>query len=256
MNTAVYAPQTANLLAQIHQLLPRLSGRLNDTAAGTFRLGCRNNINDIKQLYEHLQQQHPEGGKIFWSCRTWALLIWQPIYLTVLSVQLLGKAVSLNRFGIITDRSGVAAYSLSPRAVYTGKPSHLVLFAGRQIKATGDHIYTCLREITPFNMKLAAKLQTDCLVSALLFQNTHYTQNSKNELDRLIAEWLAAAGLPDCQATFYLNQTRRTFGFNRQACCQEFRLTSGSLCDACPRLPLSERVYRMTQTESPLHAES
>lgn len=260
MNIAAYSLQTVNFLSQINQLFPRLSGHLNDTSVYTFRVGVGEDIYHIKRLYNHLQQRYPEGGKAFWSCRTWALLIWQPIYIAVLSVQLLNKAISLEKFGLIVEQADIVAYSLSPRAIYSGKQAHLINFSGQQIKKLSSYIYSSLSEIIPFNIKLANKLQTDCIVSALLFQNTQYAHCNKFEMDKLIAIWLSATGLPDCQGTFCLDAPGKfigqNFGFNRQACCQEFRLESGKLCDVCPRLPLSERIERITQTERIHYAKS
>lgn len=246
--------QVNSLIADIHTVFPGLSGDLYDQQDSVVLLDRAPAICHISALYQALQVEHPEGGRIFWSSRIWNLLIWQAVYVSILSVQLLNKTPGLEGFGVSIRGIKVDSYTLSTPSIYYGRHEDLLRFSGNQMRRLNDIIYHSVNRIVPLSFKLAQRLETDCIVSALLFQNTIAAKAKQKVIEELIAQWLVATGLPEKRGTFSLPQANDSigldFGFKRQVCCQEFRLLGRQRCDTCPSIPLADREKRITSVLS------
>ncbi|ETD70219.1 hypothetical protein V757_08165 [Pelistega indica] len=205
----------------------------------------------INELYQAISKQHPESGSIHWTCRTWNLLIWQAIYVVVGVAQSASIVPSLENFGLHIKEYEVKGYSFSNQPLFTADQDEVIAFAGKQIQQFIHVLYEAFNQQYVFKRKLADKLCADCLNAALHYHNSLVTRYHQEEIETLAYKWLSACQLPIQASTITLpalnKLTQLSFGFNRQTCCQEFRIEKGILCDNCPKRTVTQRIQCMIE---------
>ena len=234
-------PKLAELMAVVSGLLPRLQGRISGSDEGQLCCGSPDNPQRLRAYYERLRDANPLAGPHYWRIHTWNQIIWQPIYLSVISAHL-GQGVPLLD-GIGQNYRGdyVSGYSLPPHQHHAGSEGERVDFAAGQLS---DWLTVQLQElggVFKFNPKLASWLALDCLGSALLFVRRPLGAD-KARLRVMERQWLdvlavdadsALVDKPSDQGTGELTLERR-------ACCQYFRRPELGLCPNCPRQRLGQ----------------
>jgi siderophore ferric iron reductase len=235
-------PQSlAELLATVSQALPILAGRIrpDDSVRADW----------VAQLYADLQAAHPEAGPHYWATRSWSLLIWQPAYLSVLSVHLGQSLPQLDRLEQDLKPCYVAGFSLPVHQVETGSQSALIARAGQQLQAIQQSSLAQLRQQRPFSAKLAACLLADCLLSVLMMLPSIDARWSIEQVRALANEWLNACGLSKNGGlhTIDLSPKKPQLALDRKGCCQHFRRSDGELCSSCPKHPLPQRLQLIRQ---------
>lgn len=233
------------LMQEIEKIHPELSGRFVKKEDELFIYGSAETDYYIAKIYDYLQNTFPQAGKIYWSTVTWETLIWQPIYLSVLSVHFLAKAVCLENFALRIGTDSIKGYVLGKYPIFEAKEEELISFSGEQINSLCNMIYNSLVKVSPFSFKIAQKLQSDRIAFALSFYNKRSYLLKQQEMDIYINKWLSASSLPTKTSyTFKLNGRNpyKNFEINRQSCCQDFRVNGGEYCDNCLLIPIERRI--------------
>lgn len=234
------------LISTATQIVPRLSGQIGTAQSDQLVCGTQDNPQRISNLYTWWQHQHPEAGRHYWSVRSWTLLIWQPIYFTVLAVHMNGKAPCLKNIGQTVCDGFVGGFCLPEHCPRQGQSKELIEFAAGQIVEFLNDQLTEFNHVANIYPKLARLLAADCVVSALLLAHERLSL-SREHLIELEALWMNALKLAPSSG---LTSVRTTDGeehmcLQRQVCCQHFRRHDGELCSTCPKLKKAERDLRL-----------
>ncbi|MGK9065348.1 siderophore ferric iron reductase [Stutzerimonas chloritidismutans] len=234
------------LLDTAAQALPGLAGEVGMADGRHLVCGRSGNEARVAALHAHWQQHHPEAGPHYWSARSWSLLIWQPIYLSVLAVYLCGRAPCLANMGQSMNEGSVHGFRLPAHCPYRGQPMSLISCASEQLTAFVEAQLAEFNAVTNIYPKMARLLVADCVRAALLLaqRNEPISDDALLEAER---DWLGALGLPGGGAltVLDLDDGRTCLGMGRKVCCQHFRRADGELCDSCPKLDCDERLQRL-----------
>ncbi|WP_374497514.1 siderophore ferric iron reductase [Vogesella indigofera] len=238
----------AGLLAAISRCLPGLDGVIAPAAADAITADAANPA-PVAALLQHWRQAHPEAGPHYWGSRAWTLLLWQPVYLAVLAVQLAGCLPRLA--GMAQRRQGgfVAGFSLAHGELQLGGEAALIAAAGQALQAACQPYLALLNQELKLHPKMAGRLQADCLLAALLHAQRCDARLGNARLLALAPQWLAALAQPDASAlmTVALDDGRQRLALERKVCCQHFRRCDGELCSTCPKLKPAARLALLKQ---------
>ncbi|MCP9338231.1 siderophore ferric iron reductase [Stutzerimonas xanthomarina] len=248
------SPDYHDLLRLLHvaaRALPGLNGEIGAAQDHQLICGSPDNAARVCALHRYWEQSHPEAGPHYWSARSWSLLIWQPIYFSLLAVHLGGRAPCLAHMGQSVIAGSVHGFRLPPHCPYGGDLRALIACASDQLQ---DFVETQLDEFNAVAViypKMARLLVADCVRAALLLAQRHepVTDDVLLEAER---HWLDALALPGGSALvpLELDDGRHCLAMGRKVCCQHFRRADGELCASCPKLARDERLKRLREAAS------
>ncbi|TBU90894.1 siderophore ferric iron reductase [Phytopseudomonas dryadis] len=226
--------------------LPGLSGRVGASGRDELACGAADNPARIAALYRHWQFACPEAGVHYWTARTWTLLIWQPIYLSLLGVHLAGRLPSLQGMGQSVCEGVVSGFCLPEHAPRRAHEDALIGLAAEQLRQLLERQLLEFDAVVAIHHKLARRLQADYVLAALLLiQRQRALDNAR--LHELEQRWLTALGLQGGSSLIEvrLDDGRARLALGRKVCCQHFRRADGQLCSTCPKLKQDERMTRL-----------
>lgn len=238
----------AALLTSLSATVPALRGRIGPPSPDQLQCASPGNPQRIAALHAHWQRAHPGAGRHYWTTRSWTLLIWQPIYLSLLAVHLRHRAPCLGQLGQSVCDGFVGGFSLPSHSPQRGEQQELIALAAGQI---GDFVERQLDEfdrVASIHPKLARLFAVDCTRAALLLvqRRLGLTNSALRELE---ACWLQALAMPRSSALLEvrLDDGREYLALGRNACCQHFRREDGEFCSTCPKLKPAERQRRLRE---------
>jgi len=234
-----------DLLLRVRSALPGLDGRVGSPRPDELMLDRPQPLAD---LLGHWQAAHPEAGRHYWAARCWTLLVWQPIYLQVMAVQLDDQSPELEGIAQGMQQGFVAGFCLPDHQLLRADAQHLLRHAGQQIRQFCAQAHAACGALLGLHPKLAQRLAADCVMAALL--HTQRTDGCGNlQLCRRADAWLDACAMRGASGLLavQLEDGGSRLGLQRKACCQHFRRADGELCDSCPKLPLAERTRRLRE---------
>ncbi|MEQ6289216.1 siderophore ferric iron reductase [Vogesella sp. GCM10023246] len=239
---------STSLLAAISRALPGLDGVIAAAAADAITADAANPA-PVRQLVAHWQQAHPEAGPHYWGSRSWTLLVWQPVYLAVLAVQLAGCLPRLSGMAQRQHGGFVAGFALPDAGLQRGSEAALIASAGAQLQALSQPLLALVNQQVKLHPKMAGRLLADCLLAALLHAQRCDARLDNARLLALAPQWLAALAQPDASAlmTVALDDGRHKLALERKVCCQHFRRCDGELCSSCPKLKPAARLALLKQ---------
>ena len=240
------------LLTMISQVLPGLDGKIAGQHAQHDYISItidREPASAVQHLYHYLQTNYPEAGPHYWSCRCWNLLIWQPVYLCVLSTHLAHCVPSLSGMAQTVLPGYVAGFSLPQHTPYKAQTSSLIDTAAQRIATLRASLYEAFRKHIKLPIKLAQMMEADCVASALLHAQRYCGTIRNEDIHTWSQHWLHALRLPDTSAVMEVKTEEEEVGLivRRKSCCQHFRRADGSMCNDCPKRSLEERqqIFRL-----------
>ncbi len=207
----------------------------------------RDNAVLIHNLIDALKSMHPDAGRHYWSARSWGLLTWQPVLLTLAATELLRCRVDLSQLGQRSQGHFVMGMTLGDGLL--GEASVSRRQAGAHLRDICDQYLVELGQVIKMNPVLARRLLADRILATLLRMRPLLADNSHAATYHLANEWLEAAGLTGASAltAFELPQGGSELALDRKGCCQHFRLEGAELCKTCPRQPVSIRIKRLQE---------
>jgi siderophore ferric iron reductase len=204
---------------------------------------------DAARLVAALQAQHPEAGRAYWALRAWGLLVWQPVYATVMAAELTEgilplAGLTLDVDPVAADVSGfaVAGQRLVPCAAAERRPR-----AAQQLQPVSEALLQAVQACLPLHPKAARRLLADCVLAALLRIQRWQGHVGNAALLATGADWLALLGAANESGYLevHLPAAPPRLALDRRVCCLDDRRHGGSLCNTCPRLARAERVRRL-----------
>lgn len=236
----------------ISQVLPGLDGKIAGHLGQSHPITIdvdHEPASAVQHLYQFLQSNYSEAGPHYWSCRCWNLLIWQPVYLCVLSTHLAHCVPSLSGMKQTLHPGYVAGFSLPQQTLHTAKTESLIKTAATNIVVLRDSLYIALRKHIKLSEKLANMLEADCVTSALLHAQQHRKTIPNNDIKYWSQQWLEALLLPCADAVIEVKMEEQEprLALCRKSCCQHFRRADGEMCHDCPKRSMQERhrILRM-----------
>lgn len=235
-----------SLFVAVESVLPVLQGRVA-TGPAPDPAGL------LVTFWRHAE---PAAGPHFWAAQPWCQLVWQPAYLSVLTLHLTGGCPDLHGLQQTTHEGLVAGYALAPQTVaQPGADAGLAVMASG-LRAWTDATLASLRLHQPLAPRLAHCLAMDCVQSALLLVR-QAAGWSNDELLHWSHRWSTALGWPRHGALVLVPSAAGAVPMlQRAACCQYFRARGATECSTCPRRPLSQRQGLAAGTDACFFADS
>lgn len=248
LGSAKFAPIPDQLLAIAERLLPSLENIPDLDPRQSLHLGV-DNSQVIDQLYTYLEDAHPEAGQPYWSVRSWIMLVWQPLYLTVIGAHLAQALPDLDDLQQRLRGGLVAGFNLSK--VILTQPDNLqarIVTGGDQLRHFVDRMYVQLAARTPLKRLSALRLVADMLLNALTqIAGPEHWENARTMA--YADQWLRAAGLKGESTLTIRSSGKESAGgadeqlvLERKSCCMHYRRHDGDLCEGCPVLKKPERL--------------
>ena len=211
---------------------------------------CDGNRAAINALLDHWVTAYPEAGRAYWSLRCWGILIWQPIYLSVIAVHATQRVLSLDNFTQSIESGWTRTIGIADHAPLHAEDSRLITLAAQQIDACCAHIFRELSPVIRINCHAARCMHADCVLAALLAVRTRYAHLTDTQCEARGKDWLTALSLVGRGGFFAYTCTdgSNALALDRQTCCYHYRRHDGELCSTCPRLDKRERIVRLNAT--------
>lgn len=240
--------QLTQLLSLASRLYPSLMGSINPYCSGCIKLG-EDNQQALNALHDHWRNTYPEAGTPYWSARSWTMLIWQPLYLAVISVHSMNILPILSSLNQKLSQGVVAGFCLTETDIETGSQTELIKRAGSELRLFCDALLAQLNQITQIRPRIAMRLAADSLLSALSELHRLNTSLTVTEMQYLSQTWLEAMDLSNASTlmSIHLSDGRERLGLKRKACCFYYLCHDSELCASCPRQKMAVRVQRLKE---------
>jgi siderophore ferric iron reductase len=248
MQTSDHCDQSGflTLAARVH---PGLNGAAAPAAEPGLTPGA-DNLPVIAGIHRVWAEGYPEAGQPYSSVRTWTLLMWQPVFLSVLGVHGAGAVVPVDQLWQRVEQGVVAGFRL--QAPWPGAPEaeeERIQAASVHLLRIRDELLAGLRTVTRIKPLTANRLLADMLLLAVQRAGLVVPGFSNERVEALGRAWLAATGLSD--QSWYLPLElpggQVVLGLERRACCMHYRRDDGCYCSSCPKLSQSERERRQLE---------
>jgi siderophore ferric iron reductase len=236
------------LLEIATQALPGMGGRIGPASNDQLSCGSAGNALRIASLHAYWQQTHTEAGPHYWSTRSWTLLIWQPIYLSLLAVHIGRRAPCLAQMGQSMSDGFVGGFCLPEHCPRKGSEAELIRFAADQLRELIEQQLCEFNSVSTIYPKLARLLAADCVRAALLLVQRQQSLDNE-QLRDWEGCWMEGLAVPGGSSLIdvRLEDGRECLALGRKACCQHFRRGDGDLCSTCPKLKQDERIRRLRE---------
>ncbi len=235
-----------DLLDLTGRLVPGLSGQVAAPAGPGVRPGA-DNAQSIARLRDLWGQRYPEAGPHYLALRCWGLLIWQPVYLSVIAVHRSPILPDLSRMHQpVPDDGFIIGYTLERHDPLRACLGRRMQAAAAQLRNVCATFYRELTQVLRVSPRAAESMQADCVLYALLAARRDDGAAANDWAQRQAVEWMALLGLRGRSG--YLTWQRAdqpAIAVDRRVCCHYFRRRDGDYCSTCPKLDLAERMARI-----------
>lgn len=235
-----------DLLALTARLVPGLAGQVAAGSGPGIRPGA-DNAQAIAGLRDIWRQRHPEAGPHYLALRCWGLLIWQPVYLSVIAAHRSAIVPDLSSMSLpVPDDGFIIGYTLPPHAPWRADPCQRIHTAAAQLRTLCAGFYGELSRALRISARAAESMQADCVLQALLAARRDHGACANAWAQRQAGLWLDLLGLQGRSG--YLSYERASLpriAVDRQVCCHDFRKRDGDYCSTCPKLDLADRMARI-----------
>lgn len=248
MQASDHCEQSA-LLALAARVHPGLNGVAAPSAEPGLDHGT-DNTRVIEAIHRVWADAYPEAGQPYSSVRAWTLLMWQPVFLSVLGVHGAGAVVPVDRLWQRVEEGVVAGFRVQERwPAAPASEDECIPEAAVRLLRVRDDLLESLRQVARIKPLTANRLLADTLLIALQRLALVLPGFSNERLQALGEAWLAATGLRD-QSRYLPLQLRNgqeVLGLERRACCMHYRRDDGCYCSSCPKLTQSECERRQLE---------
>lgn len=197
-------------------------------------------------LYARVKHDYPEAGRRYWSSKTWSLIVWQLIYLSVSCA--IRKNVVFCPSIIIQHIKGSSIYgyhirestSNTPSEIFTlGSPLPAIIQSAHYLRKSINLFYEqhCHEYLPPQKtaLRLAAAIGLSVMIKCIhkISQKDALGDRpfSFDEHKQLSEEWLNAMNL---QGEASLINTHQGACVVRRACCMHYVVSPTDICNNCP----------------------
>ncbi|MCE0496097.1 siderophore ferric iron reductase [Vibrio salinus] len=229
----------SQFISLIKQYVPEMEGVVKAPAVSELCL-TKNNLDLILSLYQSVKEQYPEAGGAYHQVRTWGMITWQPILLSLFAAHAFKMQLKHDQIAQRMRGSFVCGYSLDVGSLNDCSQSDLfslIEINGHQLKRCLDNYLSEVCQLFPIRVQEARRLAADRLLSTLLSLRGSLINVDNQQLSSLGKCWLNATGMSN-QSGFMMvvsENGEKALGLKRKGCCLHFRTKNGALCATCPR---------------------
>jgi siderophore ferric iron reductase len=201
----------------------------------------------LDALLAHWSHTYPEAGRAYWSSRCWGILIWQPLYLSVIGVHASGVSLSLRDIAQPVAEGWTREVRVRDHTPMQGDTHALIAHAADEITACCTQMHDELMPVIRLNAASVRGTQADVVLAALLAVRKLHPEWSDAQVEAFGQQWLTALGLHGHGGYFAFARPDGTpsLALDRRTCCYHYRRHDGELCSTCPRLAKHERIERL-----------
>lgn len=233
------------LLQQAAQIVPGLNGTLGAPPVEGIRPGADNSA-QIAALRHWWASRHPEAGAHYLALRCWGLLIWQPVYLSVIASHCSPVVPRLAQLSQPVVNGFISGYAMEPHTPWRGNLDERIDIAAAQLREVCGALHTALGAQLRLHPRATRSLQAGCVLHAVLAVRQHGDGLSNRWARDTAGLWLERLGLDGlCSYQAYLKAGTQILSVAPQVCCHHFRRCDGCHCDNCPKLDATERASRL-----------
>ncbi|MCL1125411.1 siderophore ferric iron reductase [Shewanella surugensis] len=200
----------------------------------------------LRALYEYHREQYPQAGKVYAATRTWSLMYWQPVFLSVLCVHGLKMAPMLGNLVQHAQNGSIYGYFFSCDEVGVGHQDELIQTAAARLKTLYEGYYQTLSSIAKVPRRNAYRLIADSVLSALS-RLTAILPITNQQVLAWSESWLTALGLSSQSQLMLIdiNAKQQILGLDRIACCMHYLRDPDDLCRTCSKQCKAIRMERI-----------
>ncbi|MDR9829004.1 siderophore ferric iron reductase [Vibrio sp. FNV 38] len=225
----------SSLFTYSMQISPYLAGEVINPLTYSIRNDAQC-AEAIHTLYERIALNHPEGGAAYWMTRTWESLIWQPIYISFMSVYAFQTLPDIKSMAQQIQGSFVAGYQFPDTTHQHGSVQELVSKACAQLRELFDHYLQAMNQNIRIRPGYASHLTADLVMNSIAKMQAMQPEFSHSNLLDEAQLWTKALTLPKKHIEGFTAQPDGSgTKYTRTSCCLFYRCESGSLCVDCPR---------------------
>ncbi|WP_067516635.1 siderophore ferric iron reductase [Endozoicomonas ascidiicola] len=200
-------------------------------------------VQTVKGLYDRLKNSFPEAGRGYWAVRSWDLLIWQPVMLSIIAVYSMEAIPPLRLLGQSSHNGMVAGYTLPEGTCFTGETELLIQKAGHELADLSALLLSQLQQVCSFKPVLAQRLLSDQLLASLIRIPFLYGKGiTLPILESHAPLWLQSTGL-----TSRPLQLTDSFELKRTGCCLHYLRQDA---DVCSNYPKKARLQKLQQKKA------
>lgn len=203
----------------------------------------------LKQLYTELQRVHPEAGRVYWRSRSWILLVWQPIYLTVFAVQHAQLLPNIRLMHQYLRNGLVAGFYLESIDMIEADKETLIEQGAQLLEDVCMQALTQLNEVCRLHPRSAWRMVADTVLSALCRLRAFDSRYNNEQIIADSRQWLNAMKLEQESALMRIRSAdhKDILALNRKSCCYVYRCATGQVCPDCPKQSLAVREQRIAE---------
>ncbi len=253
MSLAVSDPRYQQLFHYADHVTPYLSGQLfhdelmQAPLGDDWLLAEHNNQELLHDIYAKLQLSHPEAGHAYWLNRTWTLLVWQPVYISFISIYGIQALPSLSSMAQQWrgEANFVAGFKLHDQPMQEGSAEWLIQKAAEQLLPLFECYRSQLDQSVRIRPGFTQHILADLLVMALLRLQDLHQDLPQDYIPQHAKRWLTAFGLSlKAMDSLHYDLASQQWCYVRTTCCMVYRCEGRDVCPDCPRagkatLPLS-----------------
>ncbi|TCS36739.1 siderophore ferric iron reductase [Reinekea marinisedimentorum] len=228
------------LMAMCQSVTPYLKGELGCSNDAMIRAEPADSA-VVQQLLAALKAAHPEAGEAYWLTRTWDLLCWQPLYISMIGIYGLGCLPQFHGFAQQRVESYIMGFRFQQPVMHQGPSAELITLAGEYLTGLFGHYRRVVNELARCPKGFTQLLLADALMANLMLLQKLKPEFTGDRVAEQAKAWMQAFHLPEKHLSALQLQNNGNIKFVRRSCCLVYKTESGQLCSDCPRLHRNEK---------------
>lgn len=241
-------------LARLLETTARVTGFMKGAPGGPlpgwYLPGADNSV-FLTDMMQQLAATYPDAAKPYYQTRMWTSLVWQPAYVAVIAVHVLGVLPDLSKISQATARGrDISGFRLPAGPQQTGDVETLIARAGADLRATCDGILADINAVGRLKPLPARRLLADRMLGLMVRLQEFVPGIAIEEQLRFCGLWLDAMGLAGEGSLdrITLEDARELLIMRRKGCCLDYLAMPGIYCISCPRQDDALRLSRQITT--------
>lgn len=206
----------------------------------------------VTWLADSLARGYPEAGRHYWAFRTWGLLVWQPVYLTLAGMHLKRLGISPECISQQVSHCMVWGCRIADHTPIEEDEITLLDITAPRLRACMSTLFQTCNGVLALHPKAADRLFADYVMGALLrIKELRQDWSAAHTVD-WAERWLTALDLNGAGGLLRYKHDagHDQLALDRKVCCLVYKCHDGALCDTCPKIPLAERLAGLAGSRS------
>ncbi|WP_427978299.1 siderophore ferric iron reductase [Agarivorans sp.] len=234
----------AVLASAVH---PALSDISDKPAAAEISLA--DSSQGLERLYRFWQRQQPKAGERYWVTRTWTMLSWQAVSLSLIGVYAAQRSLDFSQLvqGFNPQTGVVSGYKNLHLSALQQSHAKTLASTCQSLKQLLASYFQHLQGLATLREPVAMRLVKDQLARFMLLLAEHHSAINAESLNQLLQPWYQQLQLSSKSPFFELElgpQRSKTLA-KPSACCQHHLRPDGDYCLACPKLNRTEQAQQL-----------